>query len=52
MLDLEHGCLGDDVLKQSVYDSVLLQTRFKPYLDAVELTVTEAVNDDEWREVA
>jgi len=29
-------------LRQSVYDGLLLQTRLKPYLDAINLTVTEA----------
>ena len=28
-------------LKQSVYDGLLLQTRLKPYLDAVSLTITD-----------
>jgi VCBS repeat-containing protein len=29
-------------LRQSVYDGLLLQTRLKPYMDAVNLTITEA----------
>ena len=34
--------LGYDALKQSVYDGLLLQTRLKPYMDAVGLTVSDA----------
>jgi VCBS repeat-containing protein len=30
-----------DALRQSVYDGLLLQTRLKPYLDSISLTVSE-----------
>ncbi|MBI5907703.1 MAG: hypothetical protein HY853_03855 [Burkholderiales bacterium] len=30
-----------DALRQSVYDGLLLQTRLKPYLDAVSLTISD-----------
>ena len=54
-------------LKESVYDGLVMQTRLKPYLDAVTLsidesgvrldysgkeTVKEAANDSAWRRVA
>jgi hypothetical protein len=42
----------DDALLDSIYDGLLLQTRLKPYLDAVNLAVTEVANDEQWSEAA
>ena len=50
-------------LKQSVYDGLVMQTRLKPYLDAITLNIDEkgvrldyservVANDFEWRRVA
>ncbi len=34
-----------DILRQSVYDGLLLQTRLNPYLDAIELTIDDPYID-------
>ncbi len=50
-------------LKESIYDALVMQTRLKPYLDDISLTIDasgialdfsamEAANDFEWRKKA
>ena len=42
-------------LKESVYGALVMQTRLKPYLDQINLSIGEsgmlAVNDENWRRV-
>ena len=44
------------LLRETVYGALVMQTRLKPYLDAVTLSIDAngmlAANDDNWRRAA